>query len=243
MQRNRLALLLAVLLTGYATVPVQASENTGIAVELTSVAIDCRTLTENRTVTICVNLTENAGYNNFEFGIQVDERCTFTVSTSMVTYSINEAYHYVWCTYASGNTISGTGTLLTITLTLPEDAAVGDCFSVSYCDLNCAGTAMHIWSDVLQRVDYVAEDRVVWTDATITITEPQYGDINYDGCIDSVDAAILLQYLACEGAGEVYTELLTDEIIWGDYNRDGELDATDASGILKKAAEEAVETR
>lgn len=74
--------------------------------------------------------------------------------------------------------------------------------------------------------DVVAEINVTVEERTLI------GDVNEDGIVDTVDAALILKYLAdVEGV-----ELSARDIYAADVNGDGDVDATDASVILKQCA-------
>lgn len=201
-------------ISGAASLMAYASAE-GVTIAIDQLHISRTQLEEqNYTVYASVQLTENAGVNFGEFGIEVDPRCTYRVLDSGevpegVLFDMTEdTYDLTWLLFSQTDISTDTGCLLMLEITLPENCKPGDTYFIRYAD---TGYRSHSWGytngvlDTSDRKNYVKENTVDWTDGSITVTtaEGQYYESGltykiYDGraevigCdMDAVSADIL----------------------------------------------------
>lgn len=227
------ALLSAAAIFCAAAAPVSAADP-AVDVKIDSVSIEMEDLsTTGYTIPIYVSLTENPGLTAIEFGLKVDSRCTAKVVTndaqnpsiiSNLTY--NQTDELIWIAWASGSLMEETGSLVRIDVTLPDDAAAGDTFTVDY-----VGEAYvsHQWNDNKENIHY-GEMGVSYVDGGISIEgmgEAMKGDVNCDGKVNILDVILLNKSLL---AGETITEQGT---LNADVDGDGTPTNADSLTILK----------
>ncbi len=131
---------------------------------------------QNYTVPVRVDLVKNAGITYSEWGLKLDERCTFAVQKKpdeplalTVYHAENPEQHFIWTAWASGTqVIDETGAILFVDVTLPEDAKAGDHYTVEYADWSLADKG-HVWSN--DSDEWAASGDVTWTDGGVTVTE------------------------------------------------------------------------
>ncbi len=164
------ALLMTASLSGY-TASAEEQQDAHIAIEIDRITLTMDELAAlEYTVPIYVRLTENSGFNAAEFGVQIDERCILGKDIKWLDYDDGYAAasdSMVWRTLAGSDDWCGPGTLLKLNLTLPEDAAVGDVYTISYCE---QAYRAHVWSSA-SGGDLTADGAVAWTDGAIEIIE------------------------------------------------------------------------
>lgn len=122
-------------------------------------------------VPLTVYLDKNPGINYSEWGLKLDERCTYTASDKGMDFStvsfINEERHFLWTAWTSGADLRDyDGGLLKLTVTVPKDAAPGTVYKIEYADRSLADGS-HIWSGGTE--DWVAQNTVGWTNGGIII--------------------------------------------------------------------------
>lgn len=158
----------AVLLLSTCCFSASANAN-GVTVEVDQKMLTLEELqTAGYQVPVYVRLTENAGINAFEFGVDVDERCSYEIVTiSRKALELGgEALDYVpagnkaeiaWFAWANGEVETYTGTLALIMVTVPEDAQPGDWFSVDYV---AEYSQPHVWHNGIDQIDYIEAGNV-----------------------------------------------------------------------------------
>ncbi len=163
------ALLMAAAHSGFTA---SAQDADGISVEIDRVTLTMDELAAlNYTVPIYVRLTENAGFDAAEFGVQVDERCTVDEDIKWLDYDDGYAVaneQLVWRVLANFDNWNGTGTILKLNVRLPQETAVGDSFGITYCG---QAYKSHVWNSSRTGVNYVEQDAVEWTDGLIEVIE------------------------------------------------------------------------
>ncbi len=122
-------------------------------------------------VTLYVTLEKNAGISYSEWGLSYDERCEMSASKSQLDYNTVYAFNaekpFLWTAWSGGAEISDYETpVLRLTMTLPEDAGIGDFYPVTYASTSLANTP-HKWSD--GKNDWVALDEVAWNDGGVKV--------------------------------------------------------------------------
>ena len=150
------------------------------------VAIDKKTLTLdelkalNYQVPIFVRLEENTGLNAIEFGLQVDNRCGYSVITDVVTskelageYLHASMYYatngnFIWTAWASATASNTMKNLLLLIVDIPTTVSGGEKFSIDYQTKGYGGSkSIHLWKNGSK--DYVADGEVSYTDGYIQI--------------------------------------------------------------------------
>lgn len=157
------------------TAPSVETKKMHIAVETVEISLS-DLAAQDYTVPVHVYLEQNAGVTYSEWGLKMDERCTFAVQSPAdeplaltVYHAENAEQHFIWTAWASGTQIiSSTGPILVVDVTLPKDAAAGDKYTVDYADWSLADKG-HVWSNDAD--DWSEQDEVSWVDGGITITE------------------------------------------------------------------------
>lgn len=173
MKKKLLSGIIALLMTvSHSGFTASAQNTDGISIEIDRVTLTMDELAAlNYTVPIYVRLTENAGFDAAEFGVEIDERCTFDKDIKWLDYDDGYAAvngDLVWRVLANFDDWHSTGTILKLNITLPEDAAVGDSYSINYCE---QAYKSHIWNSGSTGTNYIAEEKVQWTDGLIEIIE------------------------------------------------------------------------
>lgn len=130
---------------------------------------------QNYTVPLIISMDENAGINYAEWGLSVDERCTFAVDEKnrdlaiKVYHAINEEQHFLWTAWAAaGEPDTQTGPILHLNVTVPKDAKTGDFYAVDYADWSLADKP-HAWSS--DDNNWSENGDVTWVDGGIQIIE------------------------------------------------------------------------
>ena len=159
-----------------AAIPASASAE-GATVEIDQVEIDLDELKAmNYEVPINIVLTENAGINAFAFGVGVEEGCSFTVDMDVqeVMMAVEAAKssdaEFAWVNGANARTYKKSDMIICgIVVKVPETAAVGDQFDITYAAQDQEGKK-HIWGDTTTKADYVAAGSADAVDGWIKIT-------------------------------------------------------------------------
>ncbi len=140
-------------------------------------AMDADTATDGYQVPIYVTLVENAGVAAAEFGVVVDDRCTFEIfSVSKKAEAYGEALDWkmttstngqlTWCTWASSEVDDYSENILMVLVTVPATAAEGEVYTINYVEEN---TKLHIWNNTVDGVNHVEAGTVSWTDGFVEI--------------------------------------------------------------------------
>lgn len=95
--------------------------------------------------------------------------------------------------------------------------------------------------DVLDMADAISIQMYYYNSGRLTATEKnyirQYGDVNYDGVVDTYDAS-LIQHVCLKFNGEyenIERRTYIEHPMWGDANGDDHLDLSDAICIVQFA--------
>ncbi len=153
------------------TTDAASEELLHVTVETVEISVD--TLKEqDYTVPVMVTLDKNPGITYFEWGLNIDSKCTFTATSDGLPFNtvsaLNEENHFLWTAWISTTNVESTGEMLQVDVKLPMDAAPGSTYPITYADTSFADKP-HVWSN--SDNDYVAAAQVGWTDGGITVTE------------------------------------------------------------------------
>ena len=158
--------------------PVSQTKDDGtsdIHVTIESVEISLNDLkAQNYTVPVYVTLEENSGISYSEWGASFDERCSVVTNPDDeevrfdTVCSINTEKHFFWTAWSAASIREKPGKLLSLLVTLPEDAAPGDVYAITYAPVSQANM-LHSWAN--SETDWVKSGYVSWTDGGITVTE------------------------------------------------------------------------
>ncbi len=154
----------------------QAADKGKVHINVETVEISLSDLkAQDYTVPVIITLEENAGVTYTEWGLSVDERCTFAVDEEAedlamtVYHAINEEQHFLWTAWASaGEPNTRTGKLMVLDVTIPENAKAGDFYTVDYADWSLADKP-HVWSS--NDNSWGESEDVTWVDGGIQIIE------------------------------------------------------------------------
>jgi hypothetical protein len=229
----------AAMLTASMGISAQAAEKK-VNVEVEQVKLTLAQLKEMEyRVPVTVAVNSNPGVNAIEFGVQVDERCTYEIvseighetpdgETVLFTMTTSTSPEVSWMTWASANPTKGCGIMACYYVTVPETAAVGDFYKVDYCE---SEYVPHIWNDTTTASYYAELGEVAWKDGGIAIVAEtkgeMMGDANCDGEVSIVDVLVLNRNLL---EGVPLREGGTEN---ADVDGDGKPTASDALLILK----------
>ncbi len=189
----------------------------------------------NYQVPVYVRLKENPGVNAVEFGVRVDERCVYEVKRDQITDDgellIWEMVKSTeddlsWLTWASATLIKHTGPMVRFDVTVPEGAEVGERYTIEYLETEYKD---HLWNDNINKMRYVDEGLVNYTDGYIQIIseEEKPGDTNCDGTVNVLDVIRLNKNLL---SGEGLSEYGIQN---ADVDGDGTPSVADSLLILK----------
>lgn len=122
-------------------------------------------------VILTVGLDKNPGITTSQWGLKFDNRCSVVAENENMIIgtvcAVNDESHFLWTAWGGQGTDS-TGGILMLGVTLPENAAPGDTYSLTYADTSAVGGA-HQWKNL--NSDYVEMDAVGWTNGVITVVE------------------------------------------------------------------------
>lgn len=161
-------------LAGGEAVPQNAGDSADVKLHITVETVEITTdelAEQDYTVPLIINLDKNPGINYSEWGLKLDDRCTYTANTKGLDFStvsyINDERHFLWTAWTSGAQIEDyDGTLLRLNVTVPRDAAPGTFYKIEYAQTSLAdGT--HIWSGGTE--NWVEQNTVGWTDGGVVI--------------------------------------------------------------------------
>ena len=233
------AVLSASAVLAAAAMSVQAAD-TQVQVEIDQVTVTLEELAEmDYCVPVAVSITKNPGINAVEFGVVVDDRCTYEIVsrysavlpdgriliTKMTTSSVDSRSWLVW---ASADLMTETGAMVYYNVTVPKNAGAGDVYTVDYVEEDYSP---HLWSDNVNSIRYVDLGQMSWTNGGITIAgEPSgitKGDVNNDGNVSIADVLALNKNLL---AGEPLSE---QGALNADADGDGTPSSADALMILQ----------
>ncbi|MBQ2264719.1 MAG: dockerin type I repeat-containing protein [Oscillospiraceae bacterium] len=233
------AVLSASAVLAAAAMPVQAAD-TQVQVAIDQVTVTLEELAEmDYCVPVAVSVTKNPGINAVEFGVVVDDRCTYEIVSeygeelpdgrSMIaTMATSSVESMSWLAWASANLSTRTGVMVCYYVNVPKNAAAGDVYTLDYLEEDYSP---HLWSDNVNIIRYVDLGQVSWTDGSITIAgEPSgitKGDVNNDGNVSIADVLALNKNLL---AGEPLSE---QGALNADADGDGTPSSADALMILQ----------
>ena len=230
-----------------------------IHMTIDTVEIDIKDIPENRIVPVDVYLENCPGFLSMWTFFEKDSRLAFASArpftvvegvgnVSSLNFLSNQDINpnIIGCGIPSGfyGKIEHTGALIKINVVLPEDAQIGEFYSISF---------SRYFGENSMSIDFTneLEDRCyessftqlnaggilitgeIPTESTPPTTELTYllGDVNADGSVDSSDSSLVLaEYAKIQtgGAGE-FTDI---QYKAADVNKDGVIDSSDASKIL-----------
>ena len=255
-------------------------DEASVVLEMPSISLTLEELKAgNYTVPICIELSRYEPMDYMEFGILADERVTttftgdqhvagsygYTVEHTVSSQSnINpNMYWVVWASNGNQETFNSLGLLL---VTLPEDAAEGDQFDISFLD---KGVVTSLGAPAMAFFETKTDDQgavnlpFALVDGSIEIcgaeestepetteptepettdpnptepAEPPLGDVSGDNVINAGDAAVTLSAAAAYGATGKYGNLTDAQIAAADIDGSGMVNASDAAYILQYAA-------
>ena len=141
-----------------------------ITIETAEVTID-ELKAQDYVVPLVITLDKNPGITYSEWGLKLDERCTYDYSQKGMDFSttayINDKVHFLWTAWTSGEEpVSDDGSLLTLLVTVPRDATPGTTYPICYADWS-KNNAPHVWTGGSN--DWVAQKAVGWTDGGVVI--------------------------------------------------------------------------
>lgn len=146
-----------------------------IYVSIQNVEISLDDLKErDYTVPVFVTLDKNAGISYTEWGLYFDSRCQVEAATAgqgidfNIVASVNDEEHFIWTAWASTSDSDYPGTLMRLDVTIPEDAALGDTYPITYAATSLADKP-HVWNSTEK--NWVTSGSVGWKDGSITIGE------------------------------------------------------------------------
>ncbi len=172
------AIVMTASLSGYLTSTAFAEESTaGISLEIDQMTLTMDELAAlNYTVPVYVNVTANSGFDVAEFGIAVDERCTYEADIKWLDYDDGFAVSndtLVWRTLANHEKWIKTGSILKLDVTLPETTQAGDVYIIDYVE---EAYKSHLWFDLTSGLNYTANGTFKPTDGYIRIVENEPKD-------------------------------------------------------------------
>ncbi len=142
---------------------------------------------------------------SLEFGINVDERCTCRNITSSkealklggegldIAIITSQAGNLSWNAWANGTGDTDSEMLMLVAVTLPEDAAYGDCFMVDYLADN--DDVEHCWKYAIDGIVVYSDIGMFTYESGYILIAPDRGDVNLDKSIDILDVIALNRYL------------------------------------------------
>ena len=141
-----------------------------ITVETVEITVD-ELKAQDYTVPVLVTIDKNPGITYSEWGLKLDERCTYTADSEGLDFStvyyINDARHFLWTAWTSGAELkTKTGSLLQVNVKLPMDAQPGTTYTLAYADWSLADAA-HIWQSPDQ--DWVKANEIGWVDGGVVV--------------------------------------------------------------------------
>ncbi|MCR5718275.1 MAG: hypothetical protein K6F80_04475 [Oscillospiraceae bacterium] len=141
-----------------------------ITVETVEITLD-ELKAKDYTVDLAVTLDANPGIVYSEWGLQLDDRCTYEADSDDLPFAtisfINEEKAFLWTAWSnSGNATTRKGALLTLHVKVPRDAKPGSAYIISYAPQSLA-PAPHLWQN--EEISYTALDEVGWTNGGILV--------------------------------------------------------------------------
>ncbi|MBQ3916213.1 MAG: hypothetical protein II690_06445 [Ruminococcus sp.] len=216
---------------------------------------------ENRNVKVSLELSgADKSYSSFEFWTQFDDRLAIPVDSKglpkikfgsgvenmQTAVAANSYYDHkkkklvtvngVRTIGAAYSDIGSSGTVFTVTLTLPEDAKAGDVFPLNIIPMNRETANNDFVSSIFMNSarDEAGQQMQNWLFSkglnggyikiTSDGTDDSMGDVTGDGRVSSSDIVAVLQYTANSEKYPIRPELLEN----GDVNGDGTINAQDA---------------
>lgn len=141
-----------------------------ITVETVEITLD-QLKSQNYKVDVTVTLDKNPGIIYSEWGLKLDDRCTYEADSEGLPFEtisfINDEAHFLWTAWSSGaNATTRSGALLTLHVTVPREARSGSAYVISYASESLA-PAPHLWQN--DSTSYVALNEVGWTNGGILV--------------------------------------------------------------------------
>lgn len=141
-----------------------------ITVETVEITLD-ELKEKDYTVPVLVTLDKNPGITYSEWGLKLDNRCTYKADTKGTDFAtvfyINDAKSFLWTAWTSGAELADyAGTLLCVNVTLPSDAQPGTAYTLEYADWSLAD-APHLWQS--SDTNWVEANEVGWTNGGVVV--------------------------------------------------------------------------
>lgn len=230
-----------------------------IHMTIDTVEIDIKDIPENRIVPVDVYLENCPGFLSMWTFFEKDSRLTFVSArpftvvegvgnVSSLNFLSNQDINtnIIGCGIPSGfyGKIEHTGALIKINVVLPEDAQIGEFYSISFSRYFGENSMSIDFNNELEDRCYESSftqlnaggiliTGEIPTEPTHPTTELTYllGDVNEDDSVDSSDASLVLaEYALIQTGGKpTFTE---KQRLAADVNKDNAIDAADASKIL-----------
>lgn len=178
-------------------------------------------------VEIPVTLAENPGFQSLSFGASWDTGSLTLESirnTSTLTFASSFHDSFIWMAFRNSSGDYTGNNLCTIQFRVPENAVVGDFYTITPEIVAQDGTpytAENVAGDALNASLDGGGISIVESDSTL------YGDINLDGAVDLADVVLLNKAVA--GAVTLGAEARRN----ADCNSDGGLSANDSMVLLE----------
>ena len=141
-----------------------------ITVETVEVSLD-DLKAKDYTVPVKVMLDKNPGITYSEWGLKLDNRCTYTADSKGLDFAtvsyINDSKAFLWTAWTSGAQLADyTGSLLCVNVKLPLDAQPGTTYTLEYADWSLAD-APHLWQSTSQ--NWVEANEIGWVNGGVTV--------------------------------------------------------------------------
>ena len=232
------AALTAVLIAALSPLQIHAEESDGIHVHIDNCILQPEEAASSREVPLYVTIdSPHVGITSVEFGIAVDERCSYNLVTDSdqaleigglplsAECTIASKENFSWIIWAAAQPNTTIKTFIMVDVKLPKDAGYGDCYTVSYEDVSLR-QKNHRWINVDEQIDYAEAGKVTWDDGYIIIA-PVRGDVNLDQTVDIIDVIALNRFLL--GA----SSLNPSQRYAAETDGNATIDSTDSLNVLK----------
>lgn len=241
------------IISAFSVSPVNVSatgENISIEkIELT--LSELQNLNYEVTVTASIN-GNNDGFSEIAFGTYIDEKLKLLnyASTGNLVSSnpfdlggYNESINLLWlgCLIQldiftmEQQYVENDGSIYNLSVTVPQDAKVGDIFYIKFVETNPNGNTSSITTRSQKNQHLTGSDGYI---KIVDDTSKLKGNVNNDSEINVDDASFVLNIYAKTAAG-LNPKITEEQKIAADVNNDSNIDVDDASLILNYYAKNA----